>query len=79
VVLMMMENHSFDNIFGMLGRGDGFTLGANGLLPPLAKPGDTAAALACSASGRERYPRRAPSAADPSRRCEHQSSRTESC
>ncbi len=31
----------------MLGRGDGFTLGGDGL-PPLAAPGDTAAALACS-------------------------------
>ncbi len=31
VVMLMMENHSFDNIFGMLGRGDGFTLGANRL------------------------------------------------
>jgi phospholipase C len=26
IVVLMMENHSFDNIFGMLGRGDGFTL-----------------------------------------------------
>ena len=33
----MLENHSFDNIFGMLGRGDGFTLGANGL-PTAANP-----------------------------------------
>jgi phospholipase C len=31
IVVLMMENHSYDNIFGMLGRGDGFTLGANGL------------------------------------------------
>ena len=31
VVVLMMENHSFDNILGMLGRGDGFTLGAGGL------------------------------------------------
>jgi phospholipase C len=30
VVLLMMENHSFDNIFGMLGRGDGFTLDRHG-------------------------------------------------
>src|ERR1700737_3426088 len=27
VVVLMMENHSFDNYFGVLGRGDGFTLG----------------------------------------------------
>jgi phospholipase C len=31
VVMLMMENHSFDNFFGMLGRGDGFTLGSGGL------------------------------------------------
>ena len=31
VVVLRVENHSFDNFFGMLGRGDGFTLGANGL------------------------------------------------
>lgn len=31
IVLLMLENHSFDNIFGMLGRGDGFILGSNGL------------------------------------------------
>ena len=31
VVVLMMENHSFDNFFGMLGRGDGFTLGPDGL------------------------------------------------
>jgi phospholipase C len=27
IVIVMMENHSYDNYFGMLGRGDGFTLG----------------------------------------------------
>jgi len=26
----MMENHSFDNILGLIGRGDGFTIGPNG-------------------------------------------------
>jgi phospholipase C len=31
LVYFMMENHSFDNYFGMLGRGDGFTLGPDGL------------------------------------------------
>ena len=31
----MMENHSFDNILGLLGRGDGFTIGSDGL--PTAK------------------------------------------
>jgi phospholipase C len=31
IVVLMMENHSYDNFFGMLGRGDGFTLGRNGL------------------------------------------------
>jgi phospholipase C len=30
VVVLMMENHSYDNYLGMLGRGDGFTLGADG-------------------------------------------------
>ncbi len=30
LVYFMMENHSFDNYFGMLGRGDGYTLDANG-------------------------------------------------
>jgi phospholipase C len=29
-VVVIMENHSFDNILGLIGRGDGFTLGANG-------------------------------------------------
>jgi phospholipase C len=37
VVVLMMENHSFDNFFGMLGRGDGFTLGEDGL-PTAANP-----------------------------------------
>ena len=31
IVVLMMENHSYDNILGMLGRGDGFTLGPDGL------------------------------------------------
>jgi phospholipase C len=31
IVVIMLENHSFDNVFGMLGRGDGWTLGADGL------------------------------------------------
>jgi phospholipase C len=38
VVVLMLENHSYDNVLGMLGRGrgehprgDGFTLGADGL------------------------------------------------
>lgn len=30
IVVLMMENHSFDNVFGLLGRGDGFTLGHDG-------------------------------------------------
>jgi phospholipase C len=29
IVVLMMENHSFDNYLGTLGRGDGFTLGAD--------------------------------------------------
>ena len=27
IVILMKENHSYDNYFGMLGHGDGFTLG----------------------------------------------------
>ena len=30
IVVLMMENHSFDNFFGMLGRGDGFSLDRSG-------------------------------------------------
>jgi phospholipase C len=30
IVILMMENHSFDGRFGMLGRGDGFKLDASG-------------------------------------------------
>ena len=37
VVIYMQENHSFDNYFGMLGRGDGFTLGP-GNVPTNANP-----------------------------------------
>ena len=31
IVVLMMENHSYDNILGMLGRGDGFARGSDGL------------------------------------------------
>jgi phospholipase C len=30
IVVLMMENHTYDNILGMLGKGDGFTLGPGG-------------------------------------------------
>jgi phospholipase C len=30
IVVVMMENHSYDNYLGMLGRADGFTIGADG-------------------------------------------------
>lgn len=30
IVVLMKENHSYDSYFGMLGRGDGFTLGPDG-------------------------------------------------
>src|ERR1700716_3324182 len=30
IVMLMVENHSFDNIWGMLGRRDGFGLDASG-------------------------------------------------
>jgi phospholipase C len=38
IVVVMMENHSFDNILGLIGRGDGFTVGRNG--QPTAKNPD---------------------------------------
>ena len=31
IVILMKENHSYDNYFGMLGRGDGFTFDSNGV------------------------------------------------
>jgi phospholipase C len=31
IVVVMMENHSFDNMLGTIGRGDGFPLGHDGL------------------------------------------------
>jgi phospholipase C len=31
IVILMMENHSFDNYLGLLGRGDGLTVGPDGL------------------------------------------------
>jgi phospholipase C len=31
IVVVMMENHSFDNILGTLGRGDGLALGSGGI------------------------------------------------
>ena len=33
IVVVMQENHSYDNYFGMLGRGDGFTLDATASRP----------------------------------------------
>src|SRR5215468_3739741 len=30
IVILMKENHSYDNYFGMLGKGDGFTRGPDG-------------------------------------------------
>ncbi len=38
IVVVMMENHSFDNLLGLIGRGDGFTLGPDGT--PTAKNPD---------------------------------------
>jgi hypothetical protein len=39
IVVLMVENHSYDNYLGMLtGRGDGFALGADGA--PAAAPLD---------------------------------------
>src|SRR5579859_5551006 len=31
IVVLMMENHSFDNYLGTLGRGEGFPLGSDGM------------------------------------------------
>src|ERR1700753_2526836 len=48
IVVLMMENHSYDNYLGMLqGRGDGFPLGADGR-PEISNPdtADTVAELA---------------------------------
>jgi phospholipase C len=33
IVFLMMENHSFDNFLGMLGRGDGLTTDSEGQVP----------------------------------------------
>lgn len=30
IVVVMMENHSYDSLLGLLGRGDGFTIGSDG-------------------------------------------------
>jgi phospholipase C len=38
IVIYMQENHSYDNYFGMLGRGDGFTLDSKGQ-PTNSNPG----------------------------------------
>ncbi len=38
IVVVMMENHSFDNILGLISRGDGFTIGPDG--EPTAKNPD---------------------------------------
>jgi phospholipase C len=41
IVVLMMENHSYDNYFGMLtGRGDGFQLDENGLPTAVNKAGN---------------------------------------
>src|SRR3954468_11532086 len=40
IVVLMMENHSFDNYFGVLGRGDGLPLDSSGK-PKAALPDGT--------------------------------------
>jgi phospholipase C len=40
IVVLMMENHSFDNLIGLIGRGDGFTRGRDGR-PTAANPDGT--------------------------------------
>jgi hypothetical protein len=48
IVILMLENHSFDNIFGMLGRVDGFKLDRHGR-PTATTPIPTAASSTRSA------------------------------
>jgi phospholipase C len=43
IVVLMMENHSFDNYLGTLGRGDGFTVGDDGA--PAAENPDAAGTM----------------------------------
>jgi phospholipase C len=46
IVILMMENHSYDNYLGMLdGRGDGFTLGPDGLPTETNPAGDGSGAV----------------------------------
>jgi phospholipase C len=44
VVVLMMENHSFDNYLGTLGRGDGFPLGPDGM-PDAENPDSAGSAI----------------------------------
>src|SRR6201999_1124472 len=44
IVIVMQENHSFDNYLGTLGRGDGLALGPDGL-PSAANPASDGSAV----------------------------------
>ena len=46
IVVLMMENHSFDSYLGTLGRGDGFRRGGDGA--PDAENPDSAGTMICS-------------------------------
>ena len=50
IVVLMMENHSFDNYLGTLGRGDGFPLDGSGA-PDAANPDSTGAMISVYHAG----------------------------
>ena len=50
IVVLMMENHSFDNYLGTLGRGEGLPLGEDGL-PDAANPDSAGAAIRAHRAG----------------------------
>ena len=51
IVVLMKENHSYDNYFGMLGKGDGFTLDASGIAAFLPRTGSAAVTLPVTSGG----------------------------
>jgi phospholipase C len=59
IVILMKENHSFDNYFGMLGRGDGFTLDAAGV-PTNANPDRSGKEVTSPPNQRSCIPRKLP-------------------
>jgi phospholipase C len=55
IVVLMMENHSFDNYLGMLGRGDGFSLDEDGA-PLNSNPTRSGASVRAAHLGTTRQP-----------------------